>query len=393
MLTELTHDTAVPDPIRTDSSNEFAHYSMEVRVPKILDELQARNPDYSAPIHRALEKLRVDVQNNAPIAMISPPAPDYDDWAAIYAQHAGESWLSAVWFYAEFFLYRHIIDIVRWWETLRDPFAPYKTEELLGESLWRFLGRCLETRDLPAPDRLTTLLNLAMWGNRIDLSYPASLQHGQNWDQDDMLADDSAQAVAWLLDKPGALHLIADNAGTELGADFALVAALLEIRDEPVIVHLKMHPIFVSDATVQDVLIFLDALDRHGGQMSALALTLREALINGKLRLAPDLFWNQCRFLWEIPSRLVRTFQGAALVILKGDANYRRALGDAVWPAATPFAQVVDYFPAPLMALRTLKSDPIVGLPEGMAHRLDAADPQWRFNGKRGIVEFAPKGQ
>ena len=85
----------------------------------------------------------------------------------------------------------------------------------------------------------------------------------------------------------------------------------------------------------------------------------------------------------------MHTFRGAALVIFKGDANYRRVVGDALWPPETPLASVVDYFPAPLLALRTLKSDPVVGLPAGLAARLDGVDPDWRINGKRGVIELA----
>src|SRR5579859_7557940 len=202
----MAPDSQRPDPIRTDSSNDFAHFSMKVRVPNILDEIQSRNPDYPAPIHKALEKLRADLSNNAPIPMIGLPAPDYDDWAGLYAPHKGESWLNTVWFFAELFLYRHVIEAVRWWETGRDPFAPNKNEELQSESLWKFLGRALQTRDLPLPERLGTLLHLAMWGNRIDLSYAASREHGHDWNAEDMLSDHSAQAVQWLLEKPGAFH-------------------------------------------------------------------------------------------------------------------------------------------------------------------------------------------
>ena len=66
-----------------------------------------------------------------------------------------------------------------------------------------------------------------------------------------------------------------------------------------------------------------------------------------------------------------------------------RVVGDALWPPETPLASVVDYFPAPLLALRTLKSDPVVGLPAGLAARLDGVDPDWRINGKRGVIELA----
>ena len=76
-------------------------------------------------------------------------------------------------------------------------------------------------------------------------------------------------------------------------------------------------------------------------------------------------------------------------MIFKGDANYRRHVGDALWQPETPFAEVTAYFPAPLLALRTLKSDAIVGLPPGLAERLDGEDAHWRVNGRRGVAQFA----
>src|SRR5215467_14514342 len=49
----------------------------------------------------------------------------------------------------------------------------------------------------------------------------------------------------------------------------------------------------------------------------------------------------------------------ADLVVAKGDANYRRALGDAHWPWTTPFVDIVSYFPTPLAFLRTCKAEVI----------------------------------
>jgi hypothetical protein len=60
-------------------------------------------------------------------------------------------------------------------------------------------------------------------------------------------------------------------------------------------------------------------------------------------------------------------------------------VGDAVWAADARFADVTAYFPAPL---RTLKSDPIVGLAPGRAAALDREDATWRVNGKRGVASF-----
>ena len=83
-----------------------------------------------------------------------------------------------------------------------------------------------------------------------------------------------------------------------------------------------------------------------------------------------------------------RELGAARLVISKGDAHYRRAVGDALWAPETPFSRVTSYFPAPLLALRTLKSDPIVGLPGGVAERLDLEDPRWRVNGRRAVASL-----
>ncbi len=91
-----------------------------------------------------------------------------------------------------------------------------------------------------------------------------------------------------------------------------------------------------------------------------------------------------------MPPRFGRLFRDAALVIIKGDANYRRMVGDALWPADTPFTDVTSYFPAPLLALRTLKSDPVVGLPAGMDEKLNGLDARWRVNGRRGVIQFKP---
>ncbi|MCZ7669261.1 MAG: hypothetical protein M5U34_19790 [Chloroflexi bacterium] len=48
------------------------------------------------------------------------------------------------------------------------------------------------------------------------------------------------------------------------------------------------------------------------------------------------------------------------------------------------------YRPAPLLALRTLKSEIVVNLAEGQAETLTARDPDWLTNGKWGVIHFAP---
>ena len=382
-----------PGALRTDGSNEFAHYTMKVRVPRIIEETQALNPDYPASIHRGLEALRTAIANDAPIPMLDLPAPDYDDWAAIYAQHQGETWLNTEWFFGEIYMYRVLLQAVRWWETGRDPFRPKKLAELANPELWSFLDTLLEvSRGLPLAERLDSLIEYDLWGNRIDLSYALASSHGRSWHPDDLLADDSAPLIEHLVhvsrNGRGTVHIVADNVGTELAADCALIDGLLELVADRVIFHLKLHPTFVSDTTAPDMMTFLAAMEERGGDVKALSTRLHNALIDGRLKLAPDMFWNLPHWMWELPPRLVKTFDGAALVIVKGDANYRRLSGDALYQIDTPFAELVSFAPFPILALRTLKSDTVSGIRADLANELDGLDRNWRNVGRYGVIQF-----
>jgi hypothetical protein len=75
-------------------------------------------------------------------------------------------------------------------------------------------------------------------------------------------------------------------------------------------------------------------------------------------------------------------------VLIKGDANYRRLVGDRRWPVSTPMEGLTGYFPAPFAVLRTMKSEIVVDLSEAQVLRLDGEDAEWRTNGRRGIVRF-----
>jgi uncharacterized protein with ATP-grasp and redox domains len=380
--------------IRTDHSNAFANRTMKARVPAIIREVSRLNPDYPPAMHDALEQHAQAMENDVRIPMLTLPAPDYEAWYTAWQPRRGESWLNTDWFFAEVYNYRLLMQIVRWFELGRDPFAPQKLEEINGASLWQTLERALALRDLPYDERLTRMIHFDLWGNRIDLSYSASLALGSHADADDLLVDDSEAVTAHLLNvsrspRRRTVHVVADNTGTELALDLAFADVLLSQVADQVVFHLKAHPTFVSDALPADALIFIATLERQGGEMHALSERLYAALNQGRLRLIPDPYWNSTRLLHDLPPHLARTFRDAALVIIKGDANYRRMVGDICWPSVTPYAEVVSYFRAPILALRTMKSDPVVGLAAGKADALDEIDAQWRINGKRGVIQAA----
>jgi hypothetical protein len=88
-----------------------------------------------------------------------------------------------------------------------------------------------------------------------------------------------------------------------------------------------------------------------------------------------------------MPDDLRADFASAKLTIMKGDLNYRRLVGDRHWPATTPYATATGYFPGPVAALRTLKSEVVVGLDEATVAALDAGGQPWRTGGTHALIQ------
>jgi hypothetical protein len=372
-----------PPPIRTDESNAFAHYSMTVRVPKILDDVRSENADYPTAVLDAIARLGDDIRNDARLPPLGFPAPDAAEWQPA---PGAETWLHTEWFLAECYLYRTLMSVVRYWERGRDPFAPVKRRELESGALWEAL-EAIETHPARGDELVRALLDLSLWGNRVDLSYSVGTAFGRAGESHDLLCDDRGLVVRELLRPGGDVHLVADNTGSELSMDLALADVLMAHADARVSCHVKMHPMFVSDATADDVWNLVSAMGARGGPCRELAMRLERAFDAGRLRVLPDFYWNGPRFLWDRPPRLAAELDGASMVIFKGDANYRRVIGDALWPPETTLAEATGYFPAPLLLLRTMKSDAVIGLPAGLAGRLDDVDRNWRINARRGLIQ------
>jgi uncharacterized protein with ATP-grasp and redox domains len=389
----LNPPTGHPPRIRTDTSNRFAHNTMAVRVPAIIDDVVQRNLDYPPAVKDELTRLGDALRSGAVFPVLESPAPGAHEWRAGLIARPGEGWLSSDWFFAETYAYRRLVEAARFWETRRDPFLPTKRDEYASDSHAEALDRALEPEG-STEERLHALLGLALFGNRVDLSHAKSLERVGATDTDAFLVDDRESAVNVFMRGKGALHVVCDNAGTELTLDLVLADFVLKKLGVPVVLHVKLHPTFVSDATADDLLGFVGIrADRkhfvpRSTQARAFVERVRRSIETGRLDVVSHAFWNGPGSLWELPWELERDIGPARFVVSKGDANYRRAVNDALWPPDTPFADVLSYFPAPLLALRTMKSDAVVGLRPGQAIELDGIDPTWRVNNKRGVASL-----
>ena len=387
--------TSLPSPILTSEPGSFARSTLKKRVPGILRETIALNT-FPDKIQAELNELHAELTGGV-IRALTEDAADHTFWNAVSAPHIGHSWLNVPWYWAEAYFYRRVLEATQYfqsgpWQGV-DPFGPKKATELVPEAAPQAAKNLLQRLPDDPMARFERLLHASLWGNRVDLSYEVASRlarpTGSREERGNLLVDDTA--CLWDFLRTGGCHrlaILADNAGTELLMDLALVDFLLSRGFcEEAHLHLKPQPFFVSDAMLQDVAAGLNALERKGGMARSLAHRLRSHLISNRLHLYDHWHYATSLFFFQLPDDLHNVLAGMDLVFVKGDANYRRLLGDAHWAPTTSFADATSYFPAAIVALRTLKAELIVGLRPGEAERLQRKDPAWLVNGQRGIVQ------
>ncbi len=394
----------LPEPLRGEEAGTFTEHSVADRLPDIGRRMLAEN-DFAPDVAAALENLFSGIPASPVVPFPGDGAPDAADWQRYVQPFEGQTWLQVPWFFAETYFYRRVLALTGYFADGpgrgADPFAYQKRQGLettrhATHALAERLAAWLSAGSI-GPETLVLLLTLDLWGNQADLSlWPADredrsaqLDAGRRLER--ILVDDAAQAAEHLIrSRGGRVDFIVDNAGFELVCDLALADALLSSGlAASVLLHLKPHPTFVSDAIPQDTHDTLGFLLADADpDARAFGARLRDHLEAGRMVLQADFFWTSPLEAWRMPPALWQELGGAALVVSKGDANYRRLLGDRHWPPATPFADVVGYFPAPVVALRTCKSEVAIGLQPGQAEQVAVQDAEWLVNGQWGMIQF-----
>lgn len=395
-----------PPPLRGAEFGTFTFDSIVRRLPAIGHRTLAEN-DFTPEAKAALTRLIYEI----PLGLIRPigedGGPDVADWKDYAAPYLGENWLRAPWFFVEMYFYRRVIEASGYFADGpgkgRDPFIGQKQHGLEAprEAVQSLAGRLAAWlaggwQSGAAAEVLLT----ALWGNQLDLSrwsgdVAKSKTAAQGQGIDHLLVDDTAAVTAYLdsLSRPARVDVLADNAGFELVGDLTLVDYLLTTGvASQVVMHVKAYPTFVSDAIIADVEATLSWLaDDSADATAALGRRLEDHLTEGRLQLVSDVYWNSPRPMWDLPDALAEELAHSDLVISKGDANYRRLLGDRHWPPTTPFTEVAGAIPAPLLALRTCKAELILGLAPGQAAAVAAQDPRWLVDGNWAVAQFSPR--
>jgi uncharacterized protein with ATP-grasp and redox domains len=396
----------LPDPYSCSEPGSFAENTLLVRLPEIARRIIPEN-QFPAEINQRLSAFIAELPDSRIQNIQDLAAPDQELWHQYLKPYQGLAWRDLSFFVCENTFYRGILQAVRYFQPGPTQFVdPYRYQKKLGLETSLPSIQSLAARaeiwlapDFPASDALNELIELNLWSNRADLSlWPAcaegtlSNSHLQQA-ADFLVVNQLPDLVSAILNSGTGLpriDFLIDNAGYELVCDLAFSDYLISRKLAGQIhFHLKAHPTFVSDALIQDVNTIIAFLCRQTDQKIArLGNRLAQAVAGEKLILQSSYFWNSPLPGWDAPADLQNELAQAALVISKGDANYRRLVGDLHWPETTPFEQILAYFPTRLAALRTTKSEVIIGLRPSQAAELNPRDPSWRTNGKWGLIQF-----
>ncbi|MFJ4969761.1 damage-control phosphatase ARMT1 family protein [Streptomyces sp. NPDC088755] len=379
--------------IRSDEPGSFAWGVLAKRHPALVQQVREAFP-YGPRQHEALDALLDEITNGV-VEPLAPAERDHERWAVSGQEYFGRSWYDAPFLWAESYFYRRLLGAVGYFGTGPwrgvDPFAPFKQAELGGDAVEEELHALDALANVPAGERATALLHASLWGNRADLGFRVAAGEPEVGDVTTpaLVTDDSV--LLWQLLPVGAgatVAVVADNAGRELIPDLILIDHFLEQRHAArVVLHVKPYPYYVSDAMTADVVDCLRRLTEAPGEAGRIGGRLWEAMAAGSLEVRTHPFFCAPQPYGEMPEDLRGEFGSAALTVLKGDLNYRRLVGDRSWDASASFAGLTTYFPGAVAALRTLKSDVVVGLEEGTMDALERSGDAWRTSGTHALIQ------
>jgi uncharacterized protein with ATP-grasp and redox domains len=397
----------IPPSLVGSEVGSFTEFTVTERMPAIARRVIAEN-NFPSEINTSLEKLATVLPTGYLQPLLNDTGIDFFAWNTYLESYKNQRWLDVPWFFAETYFFRLILDITNYfrpgeWQGV-DPFELQKSQGLeasldsiilLGDRVNNWLDNSQLTGE-SNQTALIALLYFSLWGNRVDLNLWSAFETDRSrFDIQTQLAHilvDDAFKVTELLtsSQGGRIDFVVDNAGFELVCDLCLVDFLLTSGlVNQVYLHLKPHPTFVSDAMIKDVhetTRFLAATSHQ--KVISLSERLQENIGSGRLVLSDDYFWTSPLAFWEIPNSLKNELANANLIIVKGDANYRRLLGDRHWDFTSDIADIVSYLPVPMVALRTLKSEVVVGLKPEVIEKVAKSDSSWLTNGQWGVLQL-----
>ena len=364
----------IPVHLTTREPDSFAAFTLEERLPAILDNL-ANYAD--ARTDQALQQLAAEIREGE----ITPlPPVIFGLLDQVIKPYTGRHWADMPFLTVELYFYARILLAFGYTATTPvDPFRPLKDTVSLQaiESLTTMTDYCDPDYDI------TGLLRWSMTGNTADLSQQVIADASQI----SLLVDESNIAERLLTSGMHRIDFVFDNAGIDVLADLLLIRRISKYCSR-IIAHVRPYPMFISDVTMTDLEYLIAELTTSSIPMSRqLGEDITQLLHQNRLvlRTSPALGLPVC--FCEDKTLTRETFENTELAIFKGDLNYRYFAGDRRWPHITEKHFFFERFSRPAICLRTLKSEVLVGLPADVATRTLHLQPDWLTSGRHGIIQ------
>ena len=444
-----------PPPISTGDPDSFAYRTIYIRKPLIIDQVIKNNAlsdkdrqnliDFKNDVREGtvINPFSNDILNNIPANGDNPATGDnpieafsnsensahfekgeVQIWKDEIKKYSGKTWFEIPWYFAEAYFYLRLLITFGYYSPkshnyMQDPFESLKNIELHTETggidILKSILDIVKDIEHPAKDIehpaevnsaetnsvmvIKPLILFSLWGNRIDLS---NYHIAQNSKQDTLISQniniiiDHSKELPKRLIKARKIDFILDNTGQELVCDLALIWYLFKVNKDRknfrIVLHVKKSPFFVSDTMKKDVEAVLNTFAVHKQErIREFGEDLSKLLHSGKLKVMAHYFWNGPLHFPDMPDDLLKSLKNSSLVIIKGDANYRRLLSDRKWKPWESMREITDYFPASFAVLRTMKSEIVLDIEKKLVESMFKEDKEWMVNGKRGIIQLIEK--
>lgn len=383
-----------PPFISGTDRDSFAAFTLTKRFPHIIDQVLRDNVLNRQQIRR-LEELREEILHGHIPFEAQEGIAHSVYWAQFLKDYGGSSYYDIPFFVVESYIYFRMAQIAAFDVTGHDFFLPSKLQNI--ESNIGFVKQLAELQQKQLSGFTTAhmrqLLLASLWGNSADLSQITDNAAATRDEQRNGLLIDCSEPLCEFIGTSGKenINYIADNAGLELITDLFLIDYILFHRKAlSVILHVKQHPTFVSDAIEADINHHLSLMaGMDDVNCNDFAARIQGYINDARLVISDHPFWNTGAHFTALPRDIISYFAKGSLIVIKGDANYRRLFEDRMWPMTTRIEDVLHYLSEyEIASIRTLKSEIILGLEQQQVDYLTQHGGQWLTNGSYGIIMF-----
>ncbi|KQX40118.1 hypothetical protein ASD04_05620 [Devosia sp. Root436] len=381
----LDFQAGAVSPFATPSNSPFAEYTLDDRLPMLIERVMLGAA--GAKSWSRLSDLQLSLSSRGHVSALEQnPFFPKGIWEEL-ARRVGD-WRSAPFLELEYYFYLRVlectglffqlekVDSSTWrYPTDLDPFSEEKrVGPVQAPAAWGHLQKRLkqiaEKRDKRA--MLTHAVDMCLYENRTDSSQtvsPRSRQGTGDVSLGPLVIDHTRDLVSILLGgAPRHINIVADNFSLEFLDDLVLCKAIYDAGHfETITVWVKNLPVFVSDVTYSDWLSLRDVMTKAHDAVGSLSMLLHDQRFN--VRSSPFLdmpfdFSTTIRLVGHLPEMSAHQdlFAPNSVIIIKGDLNYRKLVGDRLWTPSQPLpASVVGS--SQVFCLRAIKSECLIGVP------------------------------